>query len=82
MVDINALTTESVANTSSAEIKIAAGEAVAAPEQPGPSSTISSNKKRREPEGGFDREPADPNGRRKTNSSAEEELLRLAEDHL
>ena len=69
-------------STNPAEIKIAASVALAAPATSSPSDGISASKKRREPEGGFDREPADPNGRRKTNSSAEEELLRLAEDHM
>ena len=69
------------ANTAPAEITTAASTAIA-PATTAPSAGKSASKKRREPEGGFDREPTDPNGRRKTNSSAEEELLRLAEDHL
>ena len=50
-----------------------------------PDNTNHQNRKRREPEGGFDRPPISPRGRRKTNdgrSSAEEELLRMSLEHL
>ena len=64
------------------EIRNGANEGLITSDQTSPVGVISASKKRREPEGGFDREPTASNGRRKTNSSAEDELLRLAENHL
>jgi hypothetical protein len=58
---------------------------VVPPEMTLPLNATHQNRKRREPEGGFDRPPISPRGRRKTNdgrSSAEEELIRMSLEHL